>query len=282
VLARSIKSAFIMASAFTMTALVVSGVIITVRYLTGTPNLVISENTPSGANSRVIEPVVAVLGLILVVGFGLAMFSLWIYRSDDSHFGPKGAIRWAASGALFALLAQPASMLVPRPGSAESAWLAGLYTILRGCLGFLTFALSYYLVFRWLPFTREQYAERLEKSKGDQATHSQLRVQKPTNISKVLMTIRQSPEARSGLLAISWFVIGGGILLLVIGLITSAHPNPHLLPSLIVMGFTDVVTGFALLLFLRQSRIAPWLMLISCILLVVFLYLMVQVFTYSP
>ncbi len=92
-LARSRKSAFILAVVFTMTALIVAGTILTVRYLISTFSLDSGENVLSAGSNNVIEPIIAMLGLILIVGFGLVMLSLWIYSGDDSHFGSRGAIR---------------------------------------------------------------------------------------------------------------------------------------------------------------------------------------------
>jgi hypothetical protein len=276
---RSKGSAFVMVVVFTLATLMGRGAIAIVRYLTGALVIGGPDNTTSSAGSSAMTsalmPVVAILGLILTVGFGLVMFSLWIKRGDDSHFGSRGAVRWALSGISFAVLVQPGAMLIPRPGSADSAWLGGLYQVLRALWGLFAFELAYHLVFKWLPLTRGQRAPQLDGSL-EQAASSGLRDPKLVKPGNALNIIRQNPEARRGFQAISWFLIGGGILILTIGLTTPGHPNPYLLPALVVVGFGCMVTGVAGLFYLHQSRIAHGLMLLSCILLAIFLYLLVQ------
>lgn len=163
-LAKSRKSAFFMAVVFMATALIVAGIIVALRYPIGTFSL-IDENVSGDDSDNMIALIIVILGLIFLLGYGLEMLSLWIYRGDDSHFGSKGAIRWAVTGAVSAILMQPASVLVPRPGSAKSAWLAGLYSVLRLCWGFFVFELSYRLVFKWFPLTRDQHIQQFDQSR---------------------------------------------------------------------------------------------------------------------
>ncbi|MBN1875458.1 MAG: hypothetical protein JXA33_14605 [Anaerolineae bacterium] len=279
-LAKSRKSAFFMAVVFMATALIVAGIIVALRYPIGTFSL-IDENVSGDDSNNMIALIIVILGLIFLLGYGLKMLSLWIYRGDDSHFGSKGAIRWAVTGAVSAILMQPASVLVPRPGSAKSAWLAGLYSVLRLCWGFFAFEMSYRLVFKWFPLTRDQHIQQFDQSREGKFTSIQPTVRNSTNISALLARIHQNPEIKLVYQVTSWFVIGGSIIVLIIGLTTLGHPNPHLLPLLLTIGFEGVTIGIEILLFLRQSRIASWFMFLSGVLLVVFLYLLVLVFTYS-
>jgi hypothetical protein len=266
---------------FTLALLFGRGAITIVRYLTGTLALGDTGNTTSGAGSGVMTSpfmlVVAILGLILMVGFALVLFSLWIRKQDDSHFGSGGAVRWALSGILFAVLVEPAIVFIPRPGAAGSAWLAGLYQVLRVFWSLFAVELAYHLVFKWLPLTQGQRASQPGRSSGQVASGGlgDPRLVKPGN---VLAIIRQNPNARRGFQAISWFLIGGGILILTVGLTAPGRSNPYLLPALVVMGFACVVTGVAGLFYLRQSRIAQGLMVLSCVLLAIFLCLFVQSF----
>jgi len=279
-LAKSRKSAFVMAVVFITTALIVTGIIVALRYPTGTFSS-IDENVSGDDGNNMIALIIVILGLIFLLGYGLERLSLWIYRGDDSHFGSKGAIRWAVTGAVCAILMQPVLVLVPRPGSAKSGWLAGLYYVLRLCWGFFVFELSYRLVFKWFPLTRDQHTRQFDRSREGQIASIQPTVRNPTNISALLARIHQNPEIKLVYQVMSWFIIGSSIIVLIIGLTTREHPNPHLLPSLIVIGFEGVVTGVATLLFLHQSRIASWFMFLSGVLFVIILYLLVLVFTYS-
>jgi hypothetical protein len=276
---KSTRNAFVMVVAFTLALLVGRGAITIVRYLTGTLALGDTGNTTSGAGSSAMTstfvPVVAILGLILMVGFALVMFSLWIRKQDDSHFGSRGAVRWALSGIIFAVLVEPASMFIPRPGAAGSAWLGGLYQVLRVLWSVVAFELAYHLVFKWLPLTQGPRAPQPGRSM-EQTVSSGLPGRGLVKPRSILAIMRQNPDAMRGFQAISWFLVGGGILILVIGLTTPGHPNRYLLPAIIVMGFACTVTGVAGLCYLRQSRIAQGLMVLSCVLLAIFLYLLVQ------
>jgi hypothetical protein len=274
-------SALVMAGAFVLALLIGRGAISIVRYLTGTLALGDTGNITSGAGSSAMTsafmPVVAILGLILMVGFALVMFSLWIRKQDDSHFGSRGAVRWALSGIIFAVLVEPAIMFIPRPGAAGSAWLGGLYQVLRVLWSVVAFQLARHLVFKWLPLPQ---GPQVPQSGGsmEQIASSGLPGRGLVKPRSILAIMRQNPDARRGFQAISWFLIGGGILILTVGLTTPGHPNRYLLPAIIVMGFACTVTGVAGLCYLRQSRIAQGLMLLSCILLAIFLYLLVQSF----
>lgn len=281
-LAKSKKSAFVMAVLYITTALIVAVAIVAVRYLTGTISLDAGENTLGDGSNDVIIAIVAILGIILLAGFGLVMLSLWIYGRDDSHFGSRGAIRWAMSGAACAILVHPASILLPRSNSVDSASIAALYQVLRLFWGFFAFGLSYRLVFKWFPLTRVQHTQQPDKSSADQTASIQPRVQNPSDITELLARIRHNPQIRLAYQAMSWFAIGGGIIILIVGLATPEHPNPYLLSFLIVMGFECLVIGAAVLLFLRQSGMTFWLMLSSCILFAISMYLLVRVFTHSP
>jgi hypothetical protein len=285
---KSKGSAFVMVVAFTLALLIGRGAMALGRYLTGTLALEgTGTTTGSTGNSTMMSPflpAVAVLGLILTVGFGFVMFSLWIRKRDGSHFGSRGAVRWALSGIIFAVLVEPAVILIPRPSAAGSAWLGGLYQVLRVLWSFVAFELAYHLVFRWLPLPRGQRAPQPGASPAQagaspaQAAPSGLPDRGLATPRTILTIIRQNPDARRGFQAASWFLIGGGILVLTIGLTTPGHPNPYLLPALIVMGFACTFAGAAGLFYLRQSRLARGLMLLSCILLAVFLYLFAQSF----
>ncbi len=107
-------------------------------------------------------------------------------------------------------------------------------------------------------------------------------MQDPTDVGELLARIRQDPQIRSIYRAMSWFVIVGGIILLIVGLVTPEHPNPYLLSFLVVMGVECLVIGAAVLLFLRQSGMTLWFMLSSCILFAISMYLLVRVFMHSP
>ncbi len=185
-------------------------------------------------------------------------------------------------GAVWAILWHPISILLPPSSSVNSASLAALYQLLSLAWGFFVLELSYCLVFKWFPLTRNQHTQQLDKSRQGQITSNQLKVQNPAHISKLLERIRQNPEARLGYQVMSWFVISASIIVLIIGLTTPEHPNPYLFPSLIVTGFEGMLIGASTLLSLGQARIAPWLMLLNGILFVIFLYLLLRVFTYSP
>jgi uncharacterized membrane protein HdeD (DUF308 family) len=115
----------------------------------------------------------------------------------------------------------------------------------------------------------------------EQDTPDQSELQPPADISQLLARIRQNPETRRGFQAMSWFILVGGIIILVIGLTTPGHPNPYLLPSLVVIGIGSILSGAGMLLYLRRSRFAPWLMLLSIIIILIFIYYLVRVFTYS-
>lgn len=280
-LARSRKSAFVLAVVFATTALIVAGIIVAVRYLTGTLGFEAAENAAGGGGNNAIEPIIALALSILVVGSALVMLSLGIYRGDDSHFGFRGAIRWAVTGAVYGILIQPASVLLSRSDLAGSAWLAALFQVLGLGWAGLMYELSYRLVFKWIPLTRDPRARQPDKSREGQVISVPPTGRKPVTINEGLAIIRQNPEARLAAQAISWFIIGGSIIMLIIGLVTPKHPNPHLLPSLVVIALGGLVTGAAMLLSLRQSRMAPWFMLLSCALFVIVLYMLVRVFTYS-
>jgi uncharacterized membrane protein HdeD (DUF308 family) len=101
----------------------------------------------------------------------------------------------------------------------------------------------------------------------------------PPSIGELLTKITESPQGRLRFRTISWFIIGGGLLMLILGLASPEHPNPFLLSTLTALGVEGVVTGVAILLFLSQSRLASWAMLLSCILFPGVLYLLVRVFT---
>ena len=279
-LAKSKKSAFVMAVLYITTVVIVAGAIITVHSMTGTIDLEAGENVSRDGSNDVIIAIVAILGLILVVGFCLVMLSSWIYGRDDSHFGSRGAIRWAMSGAVGVVLVYPVSILLPR-SSVDSASVAALYQVLRLFWGYFAFGLSYRLVFKWFPLTRVQHTPQLESSEN-QVAPIQPKVQNPADVGELLAIIRQNPKARFAYQAMSWFVIVGGILILIVGLATPEHPNPYLLSFLVVMGVECLVIGAAVLLFLRQSGMTLWFMLSSCILFAISMYLLVRVFTHSP
>ena len=273
------RSALVMVVIFVLAMLAGRGAIAIVRYLTGT--LVFEGTDPATGNAgnsamtSPLVPVIAFLGLALIVGYGLVMFSLWVQKGDDSHFGTKGAVRWALAGITFAVLIQPAAVLIPRPGSARSPWLAGLYQVLRAFWGVLAFELTYHLVFKWRPLARGQRIPP-PGDMGEQTAPDGLGDPQRAKSGNLLAMVRQNPQARQAIQAASWFLIAGGVLMLLIGLTTTGLTNPHLLPSLVVMAVASVVTGVAVLLYLRQSRIALALMFLSCLLLAVFLYLFVQ------
>jgi hypothetical protein len=103
--------------------------------------------------------------------------------------------------------------------------------------------------------------------------------QDPPSIGELLTKITASPQGRLRFRAISWFIIGGGLLMLIIGLASPDHPNPFLLLTLIALGVEGMVTGIGILLYLRQSKLASWAMLLSCILFPGVLYLLARVFT---
>lgn len=275
-LAKSRKSAWVMTCLFILTTLVVT---VAMSRWINPQNPVTRENTSSGADGGVLGVVVLCVVVIFVVGFALAIGSYGIYQFDDTHFGLKGALRWAALGAFCALSVQVALILVPR---AESLWQAALYKGLRTGLEFLMFALSYCLVFWRIPFARGRPTPRAGGPEGEPTPPGQLKMQAPVNIGEVLARIRQNQEAKRSFLAISWFLIGGGLLVLMINLTMPAHPNPYLSLTLIGMGLSGVVLGGEMLLFLRQSRLAPWLMLIDSILFLASLGLLLLTFTYSP
>jgi uncharacterized membrane protein HdeD (DUF308 family) len=102
----------------------------------------------------------------------------------------------------------------------------------------------------------------------------------PPSLGELVAKITTSPEGRLRFTMMSWFLIGGGILLLIVGLASPTHPNPYLLSLLMVMGVESVVAGAGILLYLRQSRLASWVMLLGCLLFLGVLYLLVRVFTY--
>ena len=99
--------------------------------------------------------------------------------------------------------------------------------------------------------------------------------------SKIQENIQNIPEARKQKQLVSWFMIGGGFLLLVIGLVTGEHPNPYLIPSLIVLGIDGLLQGLSLRLHLRYSRVVSWLAVLIWILFLLFLYLVVNAFLFG-
>lgn len=85
--------------------------------------------------------------------------------------------------------------------------------------------------------------------------------------------IQENPEAKRQIQIMSWFAVIGSLFIIIVGLITGEHPNPYLIPGLLVIGIDGVVIGISLLLYLRQARIAGWLMLLGCGLFLSSLYL---------
>ncbi|MDY7080092.1 MAG: hypothetical protein SXV54_24695 [Chloroflexota bacterium] len=80
---------------------------------------------------------------------------------------------------------------------------------------------------------------------------------------------------------VHWFLIGGGIFELLIGLAIPSHPNPYLSSSLVFIGLCSIVVGGAILFASRNRQISTLLMFLSPVLFLIFLYLMIRMFTYS-
>ena len=99
--------------------------------------------------------------------------------------------------------------------------------------------------------------------------------------NKIQENIQNIPETRKQKQPISWLVIGSGILLFVIGIITGGHPNPYIAPSLIVLGIDAVLLGLSLRLHLRYSRVVSWLVVLVWVLFLLFLYLIVNAMSFG-
>lgn len=104
---------------------------------------------------------------------------------------------------------------------------------------------------------------------------------KDSLFNKIQNNIQNSPEARNHIRRMSWLCVLGSLLPLIIGLVTREHPNPFLMLSLIFMGMGGVFVGVSSLLFLRQSRIAGWLMLLGWLFMLLFLYFLARTLLYS-
>lgn len=271
-LAKSKTSALILALLFGTATAITTGLLVAIRHLAGTNDFEAATSL-AGDGAIEIQPAVALALLIPVLGLSLAVLARMIYMGDGSHFGSRGAIRWAVSGALFGLLICPISIVLARLDAAQSAWLAALGQTLRMVWAVLAFGLSYRLVFK-RGFRKQDAVEGREISPG-------LRARQPVDARGALAIIRTSPEARSAVQQLSWFLIGGGLLMLIIGLVAVESANPYVLPSLVAIGLAAMATGGATRSYVRQSRIAPWFMLLSFALFVAVLYTLVRLFTYS-
>lgn len=88
------------------------------------------------------------IAAIILIAVLLAVLSVWIvsaviYKLDDSHFGPGGAIRWAVTGVVYALMWQALKRLV------------FFNKFARDLLQLVVIGLSYWLVFRFLPLAQK-------------------------------------------------------------------------------------------------------------------------------
>jgi hypothetical protein len=73
-----------------------------------------------------------------------------------------------------------------------------------------------------------------------------------------------------------WFVLGGGLILLLLALLKPAHPNVWLAPSLMVGGVNGFVMGTYFLVRLRRPQLARLLLYLTCPLFVVWVYTLVR------
>ncbi len=139
-LAKSKKSAVIMACIFGVPVAVIAFVVGTLRYsalaaATPNPNLV---NGYAGIGPTLMA------GAVLLLSLGIA--ALVIYRLNDSHYGRQGATRWAVAGTIYGLLQQVT--LTPIPADYDFSSASVLKSI-GDDIGVkaLTLAVSYALVF---------------------------------------------------------------------------------------------------------------------------------------
>jgi len=139
-LAKSKKSAILMACIFGIPAVIIAVVVGQVRYYLLPPA---ERNTNVTGGFAGVVPLLTGLGVALVL---LAILALVIYRLDESHYGRQGAVRWAIAGTIYGLLQQV--VLTPIPADFDF----GIVSILKQIGGDLLWkglalVLSYLLVF---------------------------------------------------------------------------------------------------------------------------------------
>jgi len=135
-LTKSRVSALAMSATAHLAALIVSRAWFIVDSLLQTDS---APDTGSATSSAV----VGWLALLALIASSIGLISLPIYKLDDSHFGPRGAIRWALAGVLYGLLWRASSLLTPGE-------------VLRWVLQPVLIGLSYWVVFKLFPSTRNK------------------------------------------------------------------------------------------------------------------------------
>jgi hypothetical protein len=269
---KSKKGAFVMASIAFLSAAVV---FIAVRCLLA-GDTVTDVHTVSGTNNAIMD-IAVWMGTVLIIILFLIMASLWIYGLDDYHFGPQGAVRWVAFGAICALLVQVPSLILPSFDSIDSA----NSHIFQVGWSALMIGLSYLFVFR----SRLLFAKRDQKFVSlapNQPATNLPKTQRLTCLFEQLMTQQaQGSMARRQLQAMSWFLIIGGMIMLLIVFLERAHPNPYVRPTLILGGLECMILGSPMLLALRKPRLALWLMFLGSILPFALIYFFIRSFTYT-
>ena len=112
-LTKSVKSAFIL-SAITVVSFSAMSALVTILIpylLSGNIRVVIErpENLRTPEAWAVLVGLIAVL-LLILTGIG----AFWLYRFfGERYYGPRGALRWALFGAIFALLLRLPDWLLP-------------------------------------------------------------------------------------------------------------------------------------------------------------------------
>jgi len=139
-LAKSKKSALILGMIFGIPVITIAFVVGEIRYFLLSP----AERNPNVVNGFAGIVPALMCGAILLLSLGLLSFG--IYQLNESHFGRRGAIRWAAAGIIYGLLQQV--ILTPIPSSFDF----GVISILRQIGGDLLWkglalVISYLLAF---------------------------------------------------------------------------------------------------------------------------------------
>ena len=151
-LAKSIRSAFIMASILLLTA--------------ATTSVAITAAIEGSEASSSLEDVRnAPFGLPVVLGvLAIALFAMIIYRFDESHFGFQGAIRWGLTGIVLAAILKGLLLLL---SPFDESFLGSLPETF---LPFLTGVLAYWTVFRLFPRGTGETAKEQEATQRDRGS----------------------------------------------------------------------------------------------------------------